>query len=150
MADRTRSTRSIWRRIDKTVAKFETGGSAALGLPVPRLANDGTVYFQVANGRAAPAGELLDTVLALTAKDLKVKDYFTPAGTVAPPESVPRGITPAVVNWKERDVIVAGSRDGRLFALDGSALGGADHRTPLAQTPPMGTIAWRLCQLGRS
>jgi outer membrane protein assembly factor BamB len=125
----------------KTVVKFETGGSGALGTAGTAIGTDGTVYLQVANGRVAPAGELLDTVLALTAKDLKVKDDFTPPGVVAPPPaSVPPGITPAVVNWKEKDVILAGSRDGRLFALDGSALGGADHGTPLAQTPPIGTI----------
>ncbi len=32
------------------------------------------------------------------------------------------------------DVVIAGSRDGRIYLLDSTSLGGADHHTPLAQS----------------
>ncbi len=115
-----------------TPAKFETG-SGALGTGGTAIGNDGTVYVQVAEGRGATAGEYRDTVLALAPKTLQVKDYFTPAPAGAAPGDT-RGITPVVFRWNNKDVVVAAGRDGQIFALDAANLGGADHRTPLAQT----------------
>jgi outer membrane protein assembly factor BamB len=103
---------------EKVVARLETG-SGAVGSAGPAIGNDGTVYVQLA-----------DRLLALTAKDLKEKDHFL----------VPGSATPAVFRRNGKDVVVAGSTDGRLFLLDSSALGGADHRTPLAQTKPAGEL----------
>jgi hypothetical protein len=97
------------------------------------------MYAQFPDGRGDVAGDYNDTVVALT-KDLKVKDYFTPSGGkgAAIPKgiSVP-GVTPAVFAWKGKDVVVAAARDGRVFLLDGSSLGGSDHHTPLAVTGPI-------------
>jgi outer membrane protein assembly factor BamB len=97
-----------------------------------------TVYTQIPDGSGDVAGTYSDTVLALT-KDLKVKDYFTPSD--APPplrKGVGEpGITPVLFEWKGHDVVVAGSRNGRVYLLDGKSLGGADHHMPLAQTEPI-------------
>jgi outer membrane protein assembly factor BamB len=82
------------------------------------------------------AGKYKNTVVALGAKDLAVKDYFTPAGSASAAKKgseVP-GATPAVFTWDGRDVIVAGGTDGRIYLLDSASLGGADHHTPLAQS----------------
>jgi competence ComEA-like helix-hairpin-helix protein len=125
-----------------TVAKFETGGSGATGSAGTAIGNDGIVYAQVAEGRGDAAGQYRDTVVALTPKDLKFKDYFTPPppATNTPETSATAGATPVVFRWNDRDVVAAASRDGRLFLLDSSALGGADHHTALAQTPPVGAV----------
>jgi competence ComEA-like helix-hairpin-helix protein len=123
------------------VEKFETNGSGATGSAGTAIGNDGTVYAQVADGRGDTAGQYRDTVIALTPKDLKFKDYFTPPAMTNSRESAATGgVTPAVFRWNGNDVVLAGSRDGRLFLLDSSALGGADHHTPLAQTPPIGPV----------
>jgi outer membrane protein assembly factor BamB len=127
---------------EHAVVKFDTNGAGAAGSAGTAIGNDGTVYVQVAEGRGEVAGQYNDTVVALTPKDLKVKDYFTPSGAVAPVNAaLQAGVTPVVFRWNGKDVVVAGSRDGRVFLLDATALGGADHRTPLAQSQPIGAIS---------
>jgi outer membrane protein assembly factor BamB len=126
---------------EKALERFETNGSGASGTAGTAIGNDGTVYLQVADGRGDVAEPYHDTVLALSPKDLNVKDYFAPSRTAAASESLAHdGITPVVFQWNGKDIVVAGSRDGRLFVLDSMALGGADHRTPLAQTAPIATV----------
>ena len=124
------------------VVKFDTNGAGATGSAGTAIGNDGMVYVQIAEGRGEVGGQYNDTVLALTPKDLKVKDYFTPSAAVTPVYAASQaGATPAVFRWNGKDVVVAGSRDGRVFLLDASALGGADHRTPLAQSQPIGATS---------
>ncbi len=119
---------------------FETEGGSAAGTGGTAIATDGTVYAQIPDGNGEVAGKYNDTVLAF-APDLKVKDYFTPAGNLAPTKKgIPApGVTPVVFNFKGRDLVVAGSRDGRLYLLDAKSLGGADHHTPLFRTEPVAT-----------
>lgn len=112
---------------EKTVARFETGTSAR-GSAGTAIGNDGTVYVQVA-----------DKVLALTPKHLKEKDHFLlPASDGV--DAAREGATPVVFQRNGKDIVVAAGGDGRLFLLDGSALGGADHRTPLARSQPTGVV----------
>jgi outer membrane protein assembly factor BamB len=116
------------------VSIFETHGAGFAGAGGTAIGTDGTVYAQAIDGHG-DEGAFSDTVLALS-KDLKVKDYFTPSDAPAAPKKdvAAPGITPVVFEWKGRDLIVAGSRDGRIYVLDSKSLGGADHHTPLAQS----------------
>jgi competence ComEA-like helix-hairpin-helix protein len=123
------------------VVSFPTNGSGAGGSAGTAIGNDGTVYMQVAEGKGAVAGNYNDTVLAMTPGDLNVKDFFTPPGNLPPlgKEPGPQGITPMVFSWKNKDLILAGARDGRLYLLDSASLGGADHHTPLYRSEPIAT-----------
>jgi outer membrane protein assembly factor BamB len=114
-----------------------TKGGAFTGVAATAIGNDGTVYAQVTSGQDDLAGQFSYTVLAMS-KDLKIRDYFTPPGAApAHGKDIPeRGVTPVVFTWKEREMLVAGGPDGRLYLLDAKSLGGADHRTPLYQTEP--------------
>lgn len=120
------------------VAAFETEGGSAAGTGGTAIAADGTVYAQVPDGSGEVAGKYNDTVLAFT-PNLKVKDYFTPAGTALPTKKgVPAaGATPVVFTYNGRDLVVAGGRDGRVYLLDAKSLGGADHHTPLFRSEPV-------------
>lgn len=111
----------------KPVARFETGTSAR-GSAGTAIGNDGTVYVQIA-----------DKVLALTPKDLKEKDHFLLPATGGV-DTAGAGATPVVFRRNGKDVVVAAGGDNRLYLLDGSALGGVDHRTPLAQSQPVGAV----------
>ncbi|MCL2430147.1 MAG: PQQ-like beta-propeller repeat protein, partial [Alphaproteobacteria bacterium] len=124
---------------DHKVVSFPTHGSGASGVGGTALGNDGTVYAQIAEGQDEVAGKYNDTVLALTAKELKVKDYFTPAEAMPPVEAGlgPQGVTPMVFAWNNKQLVLAGGRDGRLYLLDASSLGGADHHTPLDRSEPI-------------
>jgi outer membrane protein assembly factor BamB len=124
---------------DRTVRVFPTNGSGPSGLGGTAAAADGTVYAQVRDGHGTVAGKYNDTVVALDPEELKVNDYFTPAGNSS--ASSERhgflGVTPAVFQWKGREVVIAGGRDGSLYLLDGASLGGHDHHTPLCRTKPI-------------
>ena len=41
---------------------------------------------------------------------------------------------PVVFQSRDRQIVLVMSRDGRLYALDAASLGGADHKTPLAES----------------
>ena len=71
---------------------------------------------------------LLDTnaIVALEAKTLKAKDWFT--------ASTPFTSSPIVFTQDGQTRVAAANADGSLYVLDAAALGGSDHKTPLAKS----------------
>lgn len=109
----------------KTVTSFSPASGEFAGTQGATLADDGTVYVECAY---SPDGKRpYEAVLALRPKDLLIKDYFL-MGKLG---KEPAGITPAVFNWGGRELIVAASREGKLYLLDIKSMGGANHKTPL-------------------
>ncbi len=122
------------------IALFMTNGSGFSGTGgVAANAKDDTVFGMVPDGKGEVAGSYSDTVLALQAKTLAVKDWFTPRNAPpAPKVGLPvTGITPAVFANEGKDYVIAGGRDGRIYILDTTALGGSDHHTPLFASQPV-------------
>lgn len=116
----------------KEVASFVLPEGEFAGTAGTAIGNDGTVYVQAAFSPEGGAGRIYDAVVALTPKDLKVKDYFTLSGkSLKKARNHSPGITPIVFSFPGRDLVIAGSQDGRLYLLDSRSLGGNDHRTPL-------------------
>jgi outer membrane protein assembly factor BamB len=111
---------------DNAVAKFPMSGNVQ-GSAGPAIGNDGTVYVHTS-----------DRVVALTPKELKEKDHLALASSAS------TGTTPLVFQHKGKDLVVAGSGN-ELLLLDSTALGGSDHRTPLARArvdaPVRGALA---------
>ena len=122
---------------DKKVSSFHSNGGGIWGLGGAAIGTDGTVYAEVGDGEWDPAkGQYSDTILALTPKDLKLKDWYTPSNREwITKRDLDMNTTPVVFPYKGRDLIVAGGKEGRLFLLDSQSLGGANHRTPLYRTP---------------
>lgn len=115
----------------KPVSFLSHGGSIS-GIGGFALGMDGTVYVQTGAGESDPAaGKWSETLLALTPKDLKLKNYFTAPGSGS--------VTPVVFQWKGREVVVSGGKNGSLYLLDAQSLGGEDHKSPLYQTAPLST-----------
>jgi outer membrane protein assembly factor BamB len=103
---------------------YPLGPTSAWGLGGPTLGADGTVYVQTN-----------DRLLALAPRDLQLKNYFAAGGYSTPAKDVDMNMpSPAVFTYKGRELIVTGSRDGRLNLLDAATLGGGDHHTPLSRT----------------
>jgi len=105
---------------------YESAGASFAGAGGTAIGADGTVYVET-------LGNGSDQVTALS-KSLEVKDSFSipaPAGPSAAGIAVP-SVTPVVFEWKDRDVVVAAGRDGRVYLLDSKAM-----KTPLAQTDPI-------------
>jgi hypothetical protein len=120
----------------KTIS-WTTGGPNVAGSAGPALGTDGTLYVATTeSGGMTGSGVTSQTpqqqtfqssVVALDAKTLKLKDWFS-----APDADF--NATPVVIRHKNRDLIAATANDGRMYVLDAASLGGADHRTPLHVT----------------
>ena len=102
-----------------THADMPKGASIAGTGPV--LGADGTAY--VVTG-AGPAADFHANSLVALASDLKVKDWYEGASSM----------NPAIVNFKGKQLVVAGGKDGSFVVLDAASLGGADHKTPLSES----------------
>ncbi|MEO8869246.1 MAG: hypothetical protein ABI357_00295 [Granulicella sp.] len=104
------------------------GTSKVRTLGLPSIAADGTAF--VVTGAGTSTGEVhANSVVALD-KDMKVKDWYTPAGGASNIEHV----SPVTFTDKGRELVIAPGRDGSFVLLDAASLGGADHHTPLSTT----------------
>jgi hypothetical protein len=116
------------------VASYATQQVRPLALTGPVLTPDGSSLFVTGGGTSVPsdaaAGVYAGSVV-LVAKDMKVRDWYTPEGKMANYESV----SPVTFAYKEKRLVVAPGKDGSIALLDVASLGGADHHTPLFQTP---------------
>ncbi len=112
---------------DYSVNSYKTQKINLAGLSGPAIGRDGTAYVVTGSGPAAPP-VYANSVVALTAKELKAKDWYTPSST--------KGLSASPVAFidKEKELIAAPGGDGGLVLLDSASLGGPDHHTPLAQT----------------
>lgn len=116
---------------NKTVNSFVAPRGGFAGSAGTAIGNDGTVYVQVAYPKADDAKHFYETVVALTPKDLKVKDYFRLGNKSLKNGVTDTGISPVVFSAPARDLIIAGGSDGKVYLLDSRSLGGTDHKTPL-------------------
>ena len=116
-----------------TVANYATQKVRPLGITGPVITPAGKSLAVTGPGTSdSTAGVYASSVVSLS-KELKVEDWYTPDGGIADYGSV----SPVAFTFKERQFIVAPARDGRIALLDAASLGGADHHTPLFETPPI-------------
>jgi outer membrane protein assembly factor BamB len=119
---------------DYHVTNLSMPSSRPLALTGPVLAPDGTAFFVTGTGASDPAaGVNAGSVIALS-KDLKVQDWYTPAGGMGNYESV----SPLTFEHKDMQLVVAPGNDGTIALLDAASPGGPDHHTPLFETAPVG------------
>jgi outer membrane protein assembly factor BamB len=122
----------------KAVSDFLPGGGGGLwGRSGPAVGFDGTVYAPTGDGPFDPDNHILsESLIAVTGKELKLKDYYTPSNAAFLwKRDLDMEVTPAIFNYKGRELLTTSSKECRVFLLDANALGGADHRTPLYRTP---------------
>jgi hypothetical protein len=117
----------------KTV-RWGSGGPSVAGASGVAVGTDGTIYAATAEssaGSTTPGSgketSYPSTVVALEPKTLKLKGWFTAPGADF-------NATPVVIRHNNRDLVVVTANDGRMYLLDGTALGGSDHKTPLHVT----------------
>jgi outer membrane protein assembly factor BamB len=102
--------------------------------PGPAIAADGTVYVAVGNGASTGgAYDGTDAVLHLTADLSSRLDYFAPAEWAAENASDADLGSTGPLLLSDRIVVQVG-KDGRVYVLDASKLGGIGH--PLASGGP--------------
>ncbi len=121
----------------RPVASFfstTTGGAGIWGRAGVAVTSTGVVYAETGDGPwDTAAGKYSDTFLALTPRDLKLADYYTPANRAwITRKDLDMGcISPVVFQHKQWELVAGGGKEGVLFLLDAKSPGGQDHRTPL-------------------
>ena len=111
----------------KPVVSWKTGGGGVVGAVA--FTPDGTLIAAIGPGQATGDGKA-NAIVALDPKTLQLKDWFT-----QPTAEFATG--PTIIRHKDRDIVAAATKDGRIFLLDAKSLGGANHETPLHSTKPL-------------
>jgi len=69
---------------------------------------------------------------------LVLKDWFEPSNWAwLQKRDLDMQVTPAIFKFKDRELMVTGSKECRVYLLDTNDAGGNDHQTPLYRTPLM-------------
>jgi outer membrane protein assembly factor BamB len=121
---------------EQPIHYFEAGptGAGIWGRGGVAISASGTVFAETGDGPFDPAaGKYSDTFLALSAKDLKLVDYYTPTNRewLTRKDLDMGNISPVVFQFKGNEYLVGSGKEGRLFLLDTASLGGETHRKPL-------------------
>ena len=117
----------------RTVRYWRSGSGGLWGTAGPAIGTDGTVYAETGDGQYDPAANrYANSIIALTMKELKLKDWYTPTNAEwLFKRDLDMNVTPVIFAYKGRELLVGSGKEGRLFLLDSQSLGGSDHRTPL-------------------
>src|SRR5438270_8299554 len=118
---------------DYTVASYQSRQVRPLALSGPAITPDGNSIVVTGAGTSDSSSGVYAGSVVSVAKDMKLADWYTPAGGMASSE----GGAPATFAYREKQLVVAPGNDGSLALLDAASLGGADHHTPLFETPPV-------------
>ena len=118
---------------DYTVASYAIQHVRPLALTGPVITPDGNCHCRYRRRNLRYEFRRLCGQRSLGRKRYEGQDWYTPEGGMASYESV----SPATFTYKEKQLVVAPGKDGSLALLDAASLGGADHHTPLFETPPV-------------
>jgi outer membrane protein assembly factor BamB len=120
----------------KTVRSWRSGSGGLWGTAGPAIGEDGTVFAETGDGSYDPAtNRYANSIVALTPKDLKLKDWYTPTNWEwLLKRDLDMNVTPVVFTYKGRQLLVGSGKEGRLFLLDTASMGGPNHQTPLYRT----------------
>ncbi|HKE26379.1 MAG TPA: PQQ-binding-like beta-propeller repeat protein [Bryobacteraceae bacterium] len=116
------------------VQSFQAGRPGIWGRAGVAISPAGKVFAETGDGIYDPAaGQFADTFLALSAKDLKLADSYTPSNREwLTRKDLDMGcITPVVFRFKGKEFVAGAGKEGRLFLLDAGSIGGETHRKPL-------------------
>jgi outer membrane protein assembly factor BamB len=115
-----------------------TGGAGIWGRVGVAVSKGGMVFAGTGDGNYdAGQGRLPDTILQLSAKDLKLIDYFTPANhNYLTRKDLDMGsMSSAVFPFDGHEIVAAGGKEGVVYLLDAKQVGGGDHKTPIFHSP---------------
>lgn len=123
------------------VSVFSTSNGAGAGIwgrAGAAISSDGRIIAETGDGTIdIDKGLVADSVIALSPKDLKLADYFTPTNPIwITKKDLDMGsISPVVFPFKNWELVAASGKEGIIYLLDSKSLGGADHHTPLYRSP---------------
>lgn len=125
---------------DHKISFFQASpnGAGVWGRAGAVISPSGMVYAQTGDGTYdASTGKFPDTILQLSAGDLKLVDYYTPANhAYLTRKDLDAGSMSATYfKFKDWQLLASGGKEGVLSLLDAKGIGGGDHKTPLYRSP---------------
>ncbi|MGH9582694.1 MAG: PQQ-binding-like beta-propeller repeat protein, partial [Bryobacteraceae bacterium] len=117
-----------------------TDGSGGMwGLRGVSVDSTGTAWTTTGDGEYDPAKMMLANGIVgfhIVNNQVKVKNWYVPIDWrwIRKRDLDPNN-TPAIFKYKGRELMVASGKECRLFLMDPSSPGGADHQTPLYRSP---------------
>jgi outer membrane protein assembly factor BamB len=121
------------------LSNTDTAGIWGRGGPV--FGKNGIIYGGTADGHFDPiAGDYSDSVVAVSAKEMKLVDYFLPPNWdyIRRKDFDLGSATPVYFGWKNRELVAGGFKEGVIYLMDANELGGKDHQTTLYTSPRLG------------
>jgi outer membrane protein assembly factor BamB len=123
------------------VGTWGPAGGGMWGRTGPALSKESVMYTGTGDGRWDPeTGSFGNGVVGLkqnkTTKALELEDYFAPPNAEwLYSRDLDMQVTPAIFDYKGKELMVTGSKECRVFLMDTNSIGGDDHRHPLFTTP---------------
>ncbi|MBN9658162.1 MAG: PQQ-binding-like beta-propeller repeat protein [Acidobacteria bacterium] len=98
----------------------------------------GTAWAPTGDGRYDAANQVYGNGLIgakVTDGELKIRDWFEPSNWVwLQKRDLDMQVTPAIFDYKGRELMVTGSKECRVYLLDTRSAGGENHMVPLFRT----------------
>lgn len=113
-------------------------GAGIWGRAGVAIGPSGTIFAGTGDGKYHPEqGQFPNSILAVDAKTLQLKSYFTPKNyAYIDKKDLDMGnTTPVVFPYGKKELVATGGKEGVLWLLDAADLGGPDHCTPLYASP---------------
>jgi hypothetical protein len=100
----------------------------------------GGVVLETSDGRYDPAaGDFSESVLKLAPRAARLMDSYTPSNWMDNlMHDMSGSANPVVFNFAGKTLLAVSQKEGVLRILDANNLGGANHQTPLWQSPKLG------------
>jgi outer membrane protein assembly factor BamB len=117
---------------------FFPSGAGIWGRAGPAMTAAGSIVVETGDGvYDTEKDQFADSILLLSAKDLRLMDYYTPENRswITRKDLDMGSMSTTVFPFKSWELIAAAGKEGVIYLLDAKSLGGADHRTPLYRSP---------------
>lgn len=124
---------------EKKVMAFNPKSGGLWGRSGAALDSTGTAWAPTGDGTYDPENQVFGNGLIgvkVEGDKLLLEDWFEPKNWFwLQKRDLDIQVTPAIFKYKDKELMVTGSKECRVYLLDTQAAGGDDHQTPLYRTP---------------
>jgi outer membrane protein assembly factor BamB len=124
---------------EKKVMTFNPKSGGLWGRSGAAIDSTGTAWAPTGDGVYDPKNHVFGNGLIgvkVEGKELQLQDWFEPKNWFwLKKRDLDIQVTPAIFNFKDKELMVTGSKECRVYLLDTRNSGGNDHQTPLDRTP---------------
>jgi outer membrane protein assembly factor BamB len=123
----------------KKVMTFNPRSGGLWGRTGAAVDSSGTAWAPTGDGRYDPANQVYGNGLIgarVEGGELLLKDWYIPSNWIwLQKRDLDMQVTPAIFKYKDRELMVTGSKECRVYLLDTKSAGGDNHQMPLYRTP---------------